>query len=47
VERVLHGWAHLPFPLFEGALGASLPAFSTAFGLALVALPRRAAGAKR
>jgi nucleobase:cation symporter-1, NCS1 family len=32
----------LPFPLFDGRLGASLPSFLVAFGLALV-LPRRTA----
>jgi NCS1 family nucleobase:cation symporter-1 len=41
VERVLHGWGHLPFPLFDGSLGASVPAFVAAFVLALVTLPRR------
>ena len=35
VERVLHGWAHLPFPLFGSALGASIPSFVTAFGVAV------------
>ena len=33
---------HLPFPLVAGSpLGASLPAFSVAFALALLVLPRR------
>jgi purine-cytosine permease-like protein len=41
VERVLQGWGHLPFPLFDGSLGASVPAFVAAFALALVTLPRR------
>ena len=30
----------LPFPLFDSRLGASLPAFAAAFGLALLVLPR-------
>src|SRR5918995_360530 len=30
----------LPFPLFDSRLGASLPSFALAFGLALVVLPR-------
>jgi nucleobase:cation symporter-1, NCS1 family len=33
VERVLHGWLHLPFPLFGSIAGASIPSF----GVALVA----------
>jgi nucleobase:cation symporter-1, NCS1 family len=40
VERALHGWAHLPFPLFGGALGASIPSFVTAFTVAVAVLPR-------
>jgi NCS1 family nucleobase:cation symporter-1 len=40
VERVLHGWVHLPFPLFGGRLGASIPAFVVAFAVA-AALPLR------
>ena len=33
---------HLPFPLIAGTpLGASLPSFAVAFGLALLVLPRR------
>jgi NCS1 family nucleobase:cation symporter-1 len=30
VERVLHGWLHLPVPLAGSAAGASLPAFGAA-----------------
>ena len=41
VERILHGWAHLPVPLFGGSAGASIPAFGTAFLVALLVLPRR------
>ena len=40
VERVLHGWAGLPFPLFGGELGASAPAFAVAFTAAVLLLPR-------
>jgi nucleobase:cation symporter-1, NCS1 family len=39
VGRVFDALA-LPFPLFDGGLGASIPAFVVAFGLALL-LPRR------
>jgi nucleobase:cation symporter-1, NCS1 family len=47
VERVFTA-LHLPFPLFAGSpLGASLPAFATAFGLALVVLPREGRGVVR
>ena len=31
VERVLHGWLHLPFPLAGSASGASIPSFGAAF----------------
>ncbi len=47
VRTVLHGWLHLPFPLFGSALGASLPSFAVAFALALVVLPRPRAQASR
>jgi nucleobase:cation symporter-1, NCS1 family len=40
VERAVHDVAHLPFPLFGGALGASLPSFVTAFVVSLAVLPR-------
>jgi NCS1 family nucleobase:cation symporter-1 len=40
VERVVTALG-LPFPLFGGAWGASLPAFAVAFGVALVAEGRR------
>ncbi|MBA3689990.1 MAG: cytosine permease [Actinobacteria bacterium] len=39
VERVVHG-LHLPFPLFGGSLGASLPSFVAAFAISLAVLPR-------
>jgi putative hydroxymethylpyrimidine transporter CytX len=35
VERVLHGWLHLPFPLAGSSAGASLPSFAAAFALHL------------
>ena len=41
VERVLHDWLNLPVPLFDGALGASIPSFVTAFAVAVAVLPRR------
>ena len=42
--RVVHGWLHLPFPLIAGSpLGASVPSFLAAFGLALLVLRRRSA----
>lgn len=40
VGTVVHGWLHLPFPLFDSALGASLPSFAVAFALSLLVLPR-------
>lgn len=36
VETVLADWLSLPFPLFGSRLGASLPSFALAFGLALL-----------
>ncbi|HEY7755290.1 MAG TPA: putative hydroxymethylpyrimidine transporter CytX [Actinomycetota bacterium] len=43
VRTVLSDWLSLPFPLFGSRLGASLPSFVVAFGLALlVPAPRRA-----
>jgi NCS1 family nucleobase:cation symporter-1 len=41
VRTVVHGWLHLPFPLFGSALGASMPSFAAAFGLSMLFLPRR------
>jgi NCS1 family nucleobase:cation symporter-1 len=41
VRTVVHGWLHLPFPLFGSALGASVPSFAAAFGLSMLFLPRR------
>ncbi len=35
VERVIHGWSHLPYPLAGSHFGASLPSFAVAFGLYL------------
>ena len=40
VRTVVHGWLHLPFPLFNSALGASMPSFAAAFGLSMLLLPR-------
>jgi hypothetical protein len=42
LDRVLHGWLGVPFPLLDGAAGGILPGFATAFVLALAVLPRRA-----
>lgn len=39
MDTLFHRWLGLPFPLFGSALGASLPSFAVAFGLALL-LPR-------
>jgi NCS1 family nucleobase:cation symporter-1 len=36
VRTVIHGWLHLPFPLFNSALGASVPSFAAAFGLSML-----------
>jgi NCS1 family nucleobase:cation symporter-1 len=42
LERVLHGWLGLPFPLVgDAALGGSIPGFVAAFVVALLVLPRR------
>jgi nucleobase:cation symporter-1, NCS1 family len=41
VREVFSGWLHLPFPLFDSALGASLPSFAVAFGLSLALLRER------
>jgi putative hydroxymethylpyrimidine transporter CytX len=42
VEQVMHDWLHVPVPLFDSALGASLPSFLVATVLALVlGRPRR------
>jgi NCS1 family nucleobase:cation symporter-1 len=43
VRTVVHGWLHLPFPLFDSAFGASLPSFAAAFVLSLLVLPRSVA----
>jgi putative hydroxymethylpyrimidine transporter CytX len=41
LERVVHGWLHLPFPLIGGSpLGASVPSFLVAFVVALLVLRR-------
>ncbi|MGH2529382.1 MAG: cytosine permease, partial [Actinomycetota bacterium] len=50
VRTVFHGWLRLPFPLFDSALGASIPSFLVALLLSLVVLrdgvaPRRGATA--
>jgi NCS1 family nucleobase:cation symporter-1 len=41
VRTVVHGWLHLPFPLFNSALGASVPSFAAGFGLSMLFLPPR------
>jgi nucleobase:cation symporter-1, NCS1 family len=42
LERVLHGWLGLPFPLVgDAAFGGSIPGFAVAFVVALTVLPRR------
>jgi putative hydroxymethylpyrimidine transporter CytX len=41
VRTVLAEWLSLPFPLFGGRLGASLPSFVVAFGAALILPPGR------
>ena len=46
VEGVFTGLG-LPFPLLDSRLGASLPSFAVAFGLALLILPRVTRGAGR
>ena len=44
LERVLHEWLHLPFPLVgDAALGGSIPGFVAAFVVALLVLPARGA----
>ena len=42
VRTVFAEWLGLPFPLFDSALGASLPSFVAAFGLMLMLPPPRA-----
>jgi putative hydroxymethylpyrimidine transporter CytX len=41
VRTALGEWLSLPYPLFGGRLGASLPSFVVAFGTALVLVPDR------
>jgi len=38
-ETFFSGWLRLPFPLFDGAFGASIPSFAVSFALALMLLP--------
>jgi hypothetical protein len=40
MRTVFHSWLGLPFPLFDSALGASVPSFLVALGLSLVVLER-------
>lgn len=47
VGTVFHDWLRLPFPLFDSALGASIPSFVMALALSLVVLPRGGAGRRR
>lgn len=48
---LLHAWLHLPYPLANGSLGASIPSFAAAMlvhlGVAAVRRPRGAARASR
>jgi nucleobase:cation symporter-1, NCS1 family len=41
LQTVFHDWLHLPFPLWDSALGASIPGFAAALLLSLVVLDRR------
>jgi putative hydroxymethylpyrimidine transporter CytX len=41
MRTLFHDWLHLPFPLFDSAVGASIPSFAAAFALSLVVLRRR------
>ena len=45
MRTLFHTWLHLPFPLWNSALGASIPSFAGALLLSLVVLPRRRADA--
>jgi len=45
MRMLFHTWLHLPFPLWNSALGASIPSFAGALLLSLVVLPRRRADA--
>src|SRR6266540_4350255 len=40
MRTLFRDWLHLPFPLFDSALGASIPSFAVAFALSLVVLRR-------
>jgi putative hydroxymethylpyrimidine transporter CytX len=40
MRTLFHDWLALPFPLFDSALGASIPSFAAAFVLSLVVLRR-------
>ncbi len=44
MTTLFHRWLHLPFPLFDGRLGASIPSFAAAFALTLVLVRGRARG---
>jgi hypothetical protein len=41
VRTALAEWLSLPYPLFDGRLGASLPSFVVAFVAALLLVPGR------
>src|SRR5207247_4123360 len=43
MRTLFHDWLHLPFPLWDSALGASIPGFAAAFLLSLAVLGRRRA----
>jgi NCS1 family nucleobase:cation symporter-1 len=40
MKTLFHTWLHLPFPLWDSALGASIPSFLAAMALSLVVLDR-------
>jgi len=40
MRTLFRDWLHLPFPLFDSALGASIPSFAATFALSLVVLRR-------
>jgi purine-cytosine permease-like protein len=40
MRTLFHDWLHLPFPLLDSRLGASIPSFAAAFVLSLVLLRR-------
>jgi NCS1 family nucleobase:cation symporter-1 len=47
MRTLFHDWLHLPFPLWDSALGASIPSFLAALVLSVVVLDRPRRQAKR